>query len=60
MYVVLKDQGNSAVEKFVSNVKTKRKEQIDLLVNSAYGGLTANRHHILESLLTWERPIYSF
>ena len=48
---------DSAVEKFVSNVKTKEK-QIDLLVNSAYGGLTAMAPHFGKPF--WERPISVF
>ena len=48
---------DSAVEKFVSNVKTKEK-QIDLLVNSAYGGFTAMAPHFGKPF--WERPISVF
>ena len=54
---VLDQTHDSAVEKFVSNVKTKE-TQIDLLVNSAFGGLTAMAPHFGQPF--WERPISVF
>ena len=54
---VLDQSDDIAVEKFVSNVIAKEK-QIDLLVNSAYGGLTAMAPHFGKPF--WERPISVF
>jgi dehydrogenase/reductase SDR family protein 1 len=54
---VLDQTDDIAVEEFVSNVRAKEK-QIDLLVNSAYGGLTAMAPHFGKPF--WERPISVF
>lgn len=54
---VVDQTDDSAVEKFVSNVKTKE-TQIDLLVNSAFGGLTAMAPHFGQPF--WELPISVF
>ena len=42
--VVLDQSDDSAVEKFITTVAEKER-RIDLLVNSAYGGLTAMTPH---------------
>ena len=54
---VLDQADDAAVERFVLNVKAKEK-QIDLLVNSAYGGLTAMAPHFGKPF--WERPVSVF
>ena len=54
---VLDQADDGAVEKFVLNVIAKEK-QIDLLVNSAYGGLTAMAPHFGKPF--WERPVSVF
>jgi dehydrogenase/reductase SDR family protein 1 len=54
---VLDQTDDIAVEKFVSNVRVKEKK-IDLLVNSAYGGITAMAPHFGKPF--WERPISVF
>ena len=51
---VLDQNDDSAVEQFVSQVSEKEK-QIDVLVNSAYGGLTAIAPHFGKPF--WERPV---
>ena len=55
--VVLDQSDDSAVEKFITTVAEKE-GRIDLLVNSAYGGLTAMTPHFGKPF--WERPISVF
>ena len=55
--VVLDQSDDSAVEKFITTVAEKER-RIDLLVNSAYGGLTAMTPHFGKPF--WERPISVF
>ena len=54
---VLDQNDDSAVEQFVSEVAEKEK-QIDVLVNSAYGGLKAIAPHFGKPF--WERPVSVF
>jgi dehydrogenase/reductase SDR family protein 1 len=55
--IVLDQTDDRAVENFVSEVSGKER-QIDLLVNSSYGGLTAIAPHFGKPF--WERPISVF
>ena len=55
--VVLDQSDDSAVEKFITTVAEKER-RIDLLVNSAYGGLTAMTPHFGKPF--WERPVSVF
>ncbi len=54
---VLDQSDDAAVEDFVASV-AGREQRIDLLVNSAYGGLTAMTPHFGKPF--WERPISVF
>ena len=54
---VLDQADDDAVERFVLDVTAKEK-QIDLLVNSAYGGLIAMAPHFGKPF--WERPVSVF
>ena len=55
--IVLDQTDDLAVENFVSEISGKER-QIDLLVNSSYGGLTAMAPHFGKPF--WERPISVF